>query len=56
VFDLGARRLIVHRDPEGQYQSVMAYGEQETVAPLVAPEAEFKVEDASGVVIEATNA
>jgi Uma2 family endonuclease len=47
VFDLGARRLIVHRDAKGgQYHSVMAYGEQEAIAPLVAPEAEFKVEDA----------
>ncbi len=35
VFDLIARRLIVHRDPKGeQYQSTMAYGEQEAVAPL----------------------
>jgi Uma2 family endonuclease len=47
VFDLFARRLIVHRDPRGrQYQSIMAYGEQEMVAPLAAPDAVLKVGDA----------
>jgi Uma2 family endonuclease len=47
VFDLTARRLIVHRDPRGgQYQSVMAYGEQEVVAPLAAPDAALTVEEA----------
>ncbi len=47
VFDLSARRLIVHRDPRGgQYQWIMAYGEREVVAPLAAPERVLKVEDA----------
>lgn len=46
VFDLTARRLIVHRDPmDGQYQSIMAYGEQEAVAPLTAPDAVLRVGD-----------
>ena len=46
VFDLIGRRLIVHRDPRGgQYQSIMAYGEQEVVAPLAAPEAALRVGD-----------
>ncbi len=47
VFDIPARRLIVHRDPQnGLYKSVNAYKSHETVAPLAAPENEFHVGDA----------
>ena len=47
VFDIGARRLLVHRDPhQGAYQSVMGYNEHESVAPLAAPASEFRVGDA----------
>lgn len=44
VLDVPRRRLIVHRDPQfGKYASIMVYSERETVAPLAAPEAEFRV-------------
>ncbi len=47
VFDVAAKSLIVHRDPKaGRYQSVMQYREQESVAPLAAPNAAFQVADA----------
>ncbi len=47
VFDIPARRLIVHRDPQnGLYKSVNVYKSHETVAPLAAPENEFHVGDA----------
>lgn len=47
VFDLAGKRLIVHRDPRaGHYQSIMAYGEQESIAPLAAPDVAFRVGDA----------
>jgi Uma2 family endonuclease len=47
VLDVAAHRLVVHREPVGgRYISVAAYGEQETVAPLGAPNAEFRVADA----------
>jgi Uma2 family endonuclease len=47
IFDIPARRIIVHRDPrEGRYQSVTAYLEQERVSPLAAPGQEFSVKDA----------
>jgi Uma2 family endonuclease len=47
VLDVSSRRLIVHRRPQsGKYASIMAYNEQESVAPLVAPHAKFKVADA----------
>jgi hypothetical protein len=47
VFDIQARRLIVHRDPQnGLYQLVTVYRSEEVVAPLVAPEYEFRVGDA----------
>jgi Uma2 family endonuclease len=46
VVDIAVRRLIVHCDPrEGLYRSVIAYAEHEAVAPLAAPEAQFKVGD-----------
>jgi Uma2 family endonuclease len=44
VLDVTGRRLIVHRDSKaGGYASIIAYGEHESVAPLAAPEAEFRV-------------
>ena len=42
-----ARRLIVHREPAaGHYALVAAYGEEESVAPLAAPQAQFRVVNA----------
>jgi Uma2 family endonuclease len=47
VFDIAARRLIVHRDPRnGAYQSMVAYSDEERVSPLAAPGREFHVADA----------
>jgi Uma2 family endonuclease len=47
VLDCRRRRLLVHRDPKsGAYASIVAYGEHESVAPLAAPHAEFRVADA----------
>jgi len=47
VLDVTARRLIVHRQPtNGKYTSIVAYDENESVAPLAAPTSEFKVADA----------
>jgi Uma2 family endonuclease len=47
VLDVTGRRLIVHRNPvAGQYESVVGYGEQETIAPLAAPHAELRVAEA----------
>ena len=44
VFDISKRRLIVRRDPrDGKYQSVLAYSDQESVAPLSAPDHPFVV-------------
>jgi Uma2 family endonuclease len=49
ILDLKKRRLIVHRQPsEGQYASVVGYGEDESVAPLAAPESPFHVAAALG--------
>jgi hypothetical protein len=45
VLDIPSKRLVVHREPkDGQYRSVVAYGAQEEVAPLAAPEARFCLE------------
>jgi len=45
VLDVPGRRLIVHRDPQGdRYGSVTAYNEQETIAPLAAPDSIFQVQ------------
>ncbi len=42
VLDVNGRRLISHREPQGnQYSSVTIYAEHEFVAPLAAPQAEF---------------
>ena len=47
VLDIPARRLIVHRDPRnGLYQSITAYKSHEAVAPLAAPDREFRVAEA----------
>ncbi|SPF55496.1 conserved hypothetical protein [Candidatus Sulfopaludibacter sp. SbA4] len=47
VPDVAGRRLIVHRDPQaGKYASVAAYSEEESVAPLAAPESLLQVRDA----------
>jgi Uma2 family endonuclease len=44
VFDIGSRRLIIHRDPrEARYSTVTAYAEGETVTPLFLPTASFPV-------------
>ncbi len=40
VLDVVGKRLIVHRSPVSDaYTSVVAYGEDEVIAPLSAPEA-----------------
>lgn len=47
VSDIAASRLIVHRDPRnGLYKLVTAYKPDESVAPLAAPDREFRVGDA----------
>ncbi|HEY3459113.1 MAG TPA: Uma2 family endonuclease [Bryobacteraceae bacterium] len=47
VVDIAAQRLVVHREPSGgHYGSVVAYADQETVAPMALPTAEFRVADA----------
>jgi Uma2 family endonuclease len=47
VLDCARRRLLAHRDPRsGAYTSIVAHGEHESVAPLAAPHAEFRVADA----------
>jgi len=46
AIDVAARRLVVHREPTGgRYISVAVYGEEETIAPLAAPHAEFPLAD-----------
>lgn len=46
VLDIQGRRLLVHREPvAGRYSAIVAYGENETVAPLAAPEKLFRVAD-----------
>jgi len=47
VLDVVGRRMIVHREPRaGRYASVVAYSDQESVAPLAAPESFFRIRDA----------
>ncbi len=47
VFHVAGRRLIVHRDPrDGRYRSIVPYGEQDSAAPLAAPDSAFRVADA----------
>ncbi len=44
VFDVRARRIIVHREPKlGGYANVTAYAEGESVAPLAKPEVVLQV-------------
>jgi Uma2 family endonuclease len=46
VLDVPGRRLIVHRNPQGgQYASVTSYDENESVAPLSAPNSPFPVRE-----------
>jgi len=46
VVDVRGRRMLVHRDPvEGRYRSIVAYSEDENVAPLAAPHAQKRVGD-----------
>ena len=52
VLDIGGRRMIVHLDPQadrepqaGRYASVVAYNEDESVAPLGAPKSLLLVGD-----------
>jgi Uma2 family endonuclease len=47
VLDTASRRMIVHRDPrDGRYTSTLAYGADESIAPLAAPDSAFRVGDA----------
>ena len=47
VLDVDGRRMIVHREPlEGRYASVLAYGYEESVAPLAAPESILQIREA----------
>jgi len=47
VLDVAGRRLIAHRSPvSGNYTSVVAYGENEMIAPLAAPAAGFRPAEA----------
>jgi Uma2 family endonuclease len=44
ALDVAARRLVVHREPTaGRYAAVVVYADQESVAPLAAPDARFHV-------------
>jgi Uma2 family endonuclease len=46
VLDIQRRQLIVHREPKsGRYSSVIAFGENEAVAPLSAPDKPFPLPD-----------
>jgi hypothetical protein len=47
VLDVARRRMIVHRDPQGErYRSVAVYGPEDSVAPLAAPTAFLRIGDA----------
>lgn len=47
MVDVTGGRLVVHRDPQlGRYAFVAAYGTEESVAPLAAPESRLQVSDA----------
>ena len=46
VIDIPGRRIVVHRQPaENGYGSVTAHGEEESIAPLTAPNAPVRVAD-----------
>jgi Uma2 family endonuclease len=47
VLDIYGCRMIVHRHPQLEgYASVTAYGDEESVAPLAAPESRLRIKDA----------
>jgi Uma2 family endonuclease len=47
VLDIDGRQMFVNRDPQdGRYVSVFAYGADESVAPLAAPDSPLRVRDA----------
>ena len=47
ILDVISHRLLVHRNPQrGQYESVISYNEDESVAPLAAPNSPFPIRDA----------
>jgi Uma2 family endonuclease len=49
ILDMQNRRMIVHREPAaGKYGSVVAYRADESLAPLAAPDSEFRVAQAFG--------
>jgi Uma2 family endonuclease len=44
VLDVNQRQVVVHREPVGgQYTSVIAYSQDESVSPLASPQSEFRV-------------
>lgn len=46
VLDIIGHRLLVQRSPEsGQYASVIAYSQEESVAPLAAPDSNLRIAD-----------
>ena len=46
VLDIASRRMIVHRElMEGQYRSVVAYGEMERLSPVAVPGWELRIGD-----------
>lgn len=50
VLDVNRHRMIVHQNPvAGKYTSVVAYREDEAVAPLATAESEFRVRAAFGL-------
>ena len=47
VLDVVGRRLLVHRNPRsGAYADITVYDQHESVSPLAAPHASFRVADA----------
>ena len=48
VVDISGRRVVVHRKPKGgRYGSIVAYGQDESVAPLAASGKSFRVAELS---------
>lgn len=46
VVDIQGRRVVVHRQPKGgRYRSIVAYGQDESIAPLAAADKLFRVAD-----------
>ncbi|HUO11730.1 MAG TPA: Uma2 family endonuclease [Caulobacteraceae bacterium] len=46
VIDVSARRLVVHRDPDGDvWREIRVFGADDTVAPLAFPEAAVRLAD-----------